>query len=428
MASNAPKSHSAFRRRGAIGLLIVAVVLAFLAFSDDPAIWPVRNTLLYHAERWLSGGEPRQPAAGATLSGQVRNAQGEPAPGARVFVAERDGALHEAIADADGRYRIADLPPDRYAPFASAPGYADTFVRPWGLPVNVGAGVTTTLDITLADARTPAVAPGEHLHIGQPITLTWPLPQPSRAVRRVITYASAGLPDQRALLYTPVAAAEPLPLLLAVYPGPADGWEGVSIPLADEGYAVLGASTAHTLDLEADVAELQRLLAFARAGALPGVDGGRIAVLAGSFSSLHVLRLVDQDVGVRGVVLLGGASDLFDLRRRFEEGSLFPPYNLDQALIALGAPNTEPERYWRYSARYHVRADMPPFAVLHSRNDEIIPIAQSEFLVAELERLGVPREVYFFDGMAHYLLADRPSPELDNLYAVTLAFLDKTMK
>jgi dipeptidyl aminopeptidase/acylaminoacyl peptidase len=280
----------------------------------------------------------------------------------------------------------------------------------------------------LAPLSLSAVRPGAKLRIGPPITLSWELPRPGLAVRRQISYESGGRPNQLTYLYTPVeAGGEPLPALLAVYPGPADLWEGVSIPLAAAGYAVLAVGPAYALDLDDDIAELQRLVAFARAGALPSVDSRRMAVLGGSYSSLHVQALLHRDEGFRGALLLGGVSDVFDMRRRFEQGAFIPPFGLDQALIALGTPDVSPERYWRYSSRYHLRRGLPPMLLMHSRNDAVVPFQQSEQLAADLSRLGVPHEAYFFDGMSHYLLADQPSAELTNLYDKTLAFLRRTL-
>jgi hypothetical protein len=74
------------------GLLII-FVLGFLATSENAAIWPVRNTLFYHAMRWWASnvGAP-QPAGVGALYGCVRGAGGQALPGATVSVAERDGA------------------------------------------------------------------------------------------------------------------------------------------------------------------------------------------------------------------------------------------------------------------------------------------------------------------------------------------------
>jgi dipeptidyl aminopeptidase/acylaminoacyl peptidase len=150
-------------------------------------------------------------------------------------------------------------------------------------------------------------------------------------------------------------------------------------------------------------------------------------VLGGSYSSLHVQRLLERDGGFRGVVLMGSASDLFDLRRRFEEGSFFPPFGLDQTLIAMGMPDTGPEPYWRYSSRYHLRRDLPPVLLMHSRSDEVVPFQQSEQLAADYARLGVPHEAHYFDGMSHYLLTNQPSEELTRLYTITTDFLRRTL-
>jgi hypothetical protein len=405
--------------------LLLLLTLLFLATSDNAAIWPARNTLLYHVTRWWEARVGTgQPAGLGALHGCARGAGAVPLAGAAVIVAERDGTLHEAQADAQGCYAIAGLPAGRYVPIVSAPGYDPAAIRRWGLPAGIGAGENTQLDATLVPLSLPAVRPGRMLQVSAPVTLTWALPQPSLAVRRQLSYDSGGRPNQLTYLYTPVGAdAAPLPTLLAVYPGAADTWEGVSIPLAAAGYAVVAVGPAYALDLEDDIAELQRLVAFARAGALPGVDGARMALLGGSYSSLHVQALLERDSGFRAVVLLGGISDIFDMRRRFEHGSFIPPFGLDQALIALGTPDISPERPWRYSSRFHLRRGLPPILLMHSRNDEIVPFQQSEQLAADLARLGVPHETHFFDGLSHYLLADRPSAELTELYDLTLAFL-----
>jgi hypothetical protein len=418
-------------RRGWLAIvgLLLLLALLFLALSDNPAIWPVRNTLLYRATRWWEANiGPLRPAGAGALFGCVRGVGAVPLGSADIVVAERDGTLHQAQADAHGCYEIGDLPAGRYVPIISAPGYDPAAIRPWGLPARVGAGGRTQLDATLVPLSLPAVRPGRLLQISAPVTLTWALPQPGVAVRRQLNYDSGGRPNQLTFLYMPVGAgAAALPTLLAVYPGAADTWEGVSIPLAAAGYAVIAVGPAYALDLEHDIAELQRLVAFARAGTLPGVDGARMALLAGSYSSLHVQALLERDSGFRGAVLLGGISDIFDMRRRFEQGSFIPPFGLDQALIALGTPDISPERPWRYSSRFHLRRSTPPMLLMHSRNDEIVPFQQSEQLDASLTHLGVPHEAHFFDGLSHYLLADRPSAELTELYDLTLDFLRRTL-
>src|SRR4051794_11355998 len=85
------------------GLLLFT--LLFLALSDNAAIWPVRNTLLYHATRWREAHiGPSQPTGVGALYGCVRGVGAAPLADAEVIVAERDGALHQAEVDARGCY------------------------------------------------------------------------------------------------------------------------------------------------------------------------------------------------------------------------------------------------------------------------------------------------------------------------------------
>lgn len=405
-------------------LVTFIVSTVFLATTDDVNIWPLRNLLYYRLAPPLG----EQPAGVAEIFGCVRDTRGQPVPTATVLIAEPDGTVHQDTAGTNGCYHLEALPAGRYVPLASAPGHEATTLRHWGLPVTVEPNSRLALDMTLPDAALPALRPGTQLTISAPVTRTWNVPRPGTALRRQISFNSDGQPNQLTFLYTPLTSTQTLPTLLTVYPGPVESWEGVSIPLTAVGYAVIAIGPEYTFDFEADIDELQRLVAFARAGHLPGTDGRRIALLGGSYSSLHVFRLLQRDTSFRGALLLGPPTDLFDLRLRFEEGTFFPPFGLDRALIALGYPNTSPERYWRYSFIYHLRRDMPPIALLHSRDDEVVPFQQSELLAAELERLNIAHEAFFFDGMSHYLLADRASPELDKLYTFTLDFLRQIME
>jgi dipeptidyl aminopeptidase/acylaminoacyl peptidase len=141
-----------------------------------------------------------------------------------------------------------------------------------------------------------------------------------------------------------------------------------------------------------------------------------------------VQRLLQRGQEVKAALLLGPPTDLFDMRRRLENGTYIPPFDLDQALIALGLPSREPLRYWRYSGAYHVRSDFPPLAILHSRSDEVVPYQQSELLAANLAQVGATYEVHFFDGASHYLLAEDADADTLKIYRITLDFLAKHLQ
>lgn len=271
----------------------------------------------------------------------------------------------------------------------------------------------------------PAVSPGSDLRLGAPERVASAAPISASATRRTISFQSAGQPSQPALLYTPEATADPSPLLLVVYPGPAAEWESASVPLAAAGYAVVAAGPPYSFTIERDVDELERLARFGREALLPGVDGTRVAVLGGSYSALHVQRLVQRDAGrgraIQAAVLMGAPVDLFDMRRRLEERTFVSPFGLDQALIALGLPDREPARYFRYSGAYHVTREMPPHLVVHSRQDAVVPYQQSELLARALAEAGVPYELHILDGGSHYLLSD--TADARAIYDLTVRFL-----
>ncbi|HEY0734699.1 MAG TPA: carboxypeptidase regulatory-like domain-containing protein [Herpetosiphonaceae bacterium] len=418
------------RRRILLILAFLVVLIAvFLMATDSPRVWPYRHAAQYLLLDRLGLVRPPDSSQRGTMQGVVRSSLGQPIAGARVLLPAVDGTTFSAESDAQGRYVLPDVPAGSYLPVAGAPGFADTTMRTL-LGIGVAAGQTTPLDITLSPRPLSRVSSPTDVRLSEPEAWQIEKPLPSSAIRRQISFQADSRSNQLTFLYTPNdGATTPLPTLLAVYPGSADTWESVSLPLAQAGYAVIAVGPAYALDLESDVDDLQRMVDLARSGALPRADGSRIGVLAGSYSGLHVLRLAVRAPDVLdSALLLGPPTDLFELRRLFEEGSFFPPFGLDQALIALGLPDRMPERYWRYSARYHARDLNIPLMLIHSKEDEVVPFTQSQLLADELQRLGKPHELHILEGMGHYLLATERTPAIDDLFNTTLDFFDRTLR
>jgi acetyl esterase/lipase len=416
-----------FSKRWLLALLLftLAVTLAWLLATDNHAIWPVRNALQYQLVSWwwTHVSQPRLGAPG-TLRGVVRNKAGEPVAGAWVLLSRPDGNTYKGQSDETGQFLIADIPGDTYRPVAGAPGYESVVVGEGWQQVQIEANQATSVEVVLSPELPQLVSPGTEFRLEPATELSCSKPLPGAGVRRTVHFQSAGQANQQTLYYTPVdTPPKPLPILLAIYPGPADSWECVSLPLAAAGYAVIAVGPAYTFDLESDLDELERVLAFAQAGEFPGADGNQVGLLGGSYSSLHVQRLLQRGQAIKAALLLGPPTDLFDMRRRLEDGTFVPPFGLDQAFYALGFPSQEPLRYWRYSGAYHVRSDFPPLAILHSRTDQVVPFQQSELLVAQLAEAGVPYNVYFFEGGGHYLLAE--DGDAREMYEITLDFFAK---
>ena len=406
------------------GLLLLLAAMIFLT-SDSPRVWPYRNTLQYLLVKQF-GTLQNSPQTLGSLQGVVRSTWDQPIQGATILVSAPDGTAFVDETDDQGRYHITNIPTGSYIPVAGAPGFEDLTLRTW-LGVQIGSDRATTLDLTLRQRTPPTVIPATNVRLSTPQTWSIQQPLPARAVRRELTFTAAGRPNQLTLFYTPDdGQTTPLPTLLAVYPGPADQWESVSLPLAQAGYAVIAVGPAYALDLESDVDDLQRVVTLVKAGKLPRADGARIGALGGSYSGLHVLRLaVREPDALQAALLLGPPTDMFELRRQFEAGTFFPPFGLDQAIIALGLPHQVPDRYWRYSSRYHARDIQMPVMLIHSKEDEVVPFTQSQLLAGEFERLGQPYELHILEGMGHYLLATERTPAIDDLFKTTVDFLNR---
>ncbi len=419
-------------RRRVLRLLLVSLLAlaVYLSLSNDQRIWPYRNTLHYHLlQAWWSVMPAPEARENGEIAGVVRSPDGAPIEGARVLVSAHDGTAWSAESDSAGRYRITGVPPARYVPVAGAEGFENVALRRLGwFRTLVWSGRTTQLDVTLPRRRERALAPAENFRLDPPRTLTIEKPLPATAEERAIHFEVDGRPNQVSLYYTPVGGESRLPTLLAVYPGPADTWAQVSLPLAQAGYAVIAVWPAYALDLEPDIDDLRRLLDGLEAGAFPRADPTRLAALGGSYSGAHVFRLLQRDpAGLDALLLLGAPTDLFELRRLFEEGSFRPPFGLDKALIALGLPDGAPEIYWRYSPLYHARSYNVPIMLIHSKVDEVVPFTQSERLAAELERLGKRHELYILEGMGHYLLEPERTPAIDDLFRITTDFFAREL-
>jgi acetyl esterase/lipase len=104
------------------------------------------------------------------------------------------------------------------------------------------------------------------------------------------------------------------------------------------------------------------------------------------------------------------------------------------ALLGLfGAPFKKNPDLWKQgSPVLHVKAGTPPFLIVHGDKDTLVPLAQSEHLVAALQKAGVPVEFITVKGGGHGMSTTpgEPPPEPDSnaLHAAVLAFFDKHLR
>ncbi|MSQ44075.1 MAG: hypothetical protein EXR45_07715 [Chloroflexi bacterium] len=422
----------------AVAFLAIALPVAWDVSGRVEALWPVRNIMAHDVAGILTAVVPvRIQAVGTgSLRGTVHDDGGRPVPGATLLVAMPDGSVIEARTLADGTWTLTGIPVGRHPVWIGAPGFATVtmfnradagitgHLRAWfepGIEVTSGmADARTSVNVVLAPETPPIPVPDtpETVMDATEATLSCERPVASTARRSDVTIPRMGVPSGEIFRYRADDNADTShPVvrrpLLVVYPGPASQWDCASIPLASAGFEVIAYGPPYTFAIEREIRILRLLLASlgmsdrADRGAESRSVQSRPAILAGSYSAIHALRVV-QDTGpgiIGAVVLMGPPVDLLDLRHRLETGDYRPPFGLERALIALGVPDREVARHARYSARLHVTATHPPTLVIHSRSDDVVPVAQGEAYLSALRDAGVDAEGMILDGGGHYLLS-----------------------
>ena len=249
-----------------------------------------------------------------------------------------------------------------------------------------------------------------------------PLP-PAVQLASNIEYGKVG---QRSLLldlYSPKGLTKPVPGLIFIHGG---GWSGGDKEVyrlhasryAQRGYVV--ASIAYRFSGEAPfpaaVQDAKCAVRWMRAqDKLYNIDPNNIAVLGGSAGG-HLAMMVGYSYDVpelegdaghqhvsskpQAVVNLYGPSDLTvpfaqqsELVHRFLGGKKY-----DQA----------PEFYRKASPIYYLTRDDPPTLILHGTLDEVVPIAQSDALVAKLKVLEIPHTYDRLEGWPHTMDVAEP--------------------
>jgi hypothetical protein len=429
-----------FRRLSIVVLVVVPSALAWLALSPQPELALARNLLLYRAEPLWRALAPSAAAGSGMLHGSARSVQGAPLAETTVVAAADDGRAFTALSDAAGRYALA-LPPGSYVPMATHSGFDDAPLRfgTFQRAVDIEPGSDAEADFVLSPALLHPFAADGALTFLDDTTSHTDIPQPADVRRRAFAFVHAGVTLTGSQVYEPAATGR-YPVLLFIYPCWAYpcsvlGWDLLSASMAARGYVVVAYSPQRALDLEADMDDLLTLLAHIRANHLSALgDGSRVALLTGSLTSIHLWRVVQlAPAGVVGsVVVLGGLSDLFLIRERFEAGALAlePPFAepLSTALIALGRPNLNPEFYVRYSPVYHLDAlTQTPIALIYGGRDKIVPPEQTAHFSRLLLDRAIAHEVHLYPEQEHYLDLATLNPDELDMFEQVVGFLQRTL-
>ena len=427
---------------GLLGLLLFGLALVVFLTADGLRVVTARNTILHHVTAALPPAlAPPDPAVQphGALSGTVHDATGRPVTGAMVIVADRRGVAYRAVTDAAGRYRLEGVPAGAYRPVAAAAGHgpvADLLALPtpwptvgtlrWRPATNVMAGRVAQADLRLTPRQRLAPTAGASLSFGEESIAETGDPFPGRARRQPFTLTT----PRRAttgVIYAPETGG-PYPTVMIIYPGLPESWETVSVPLAAGGFTIVAFTPLNFPDLDADTADLLALTEALTAGRLtPHAAPGRQCAAGGSFSTLWTFLLLQQTDVYRCGLSLGGIGDAFLYREDWEAGRITPDPRfapVPEMMAALGRPDLAPDLYLELSVIEHT-ASLPPLLVVHGTGDTIVLINQSVALADRLRGQGRPVELRIYDGMEHYLAANKADPDTVDLLARTLAFFHR---
>jgi acetyl esterase/lipase len=161
---------------------------------------------------------------------------------------------------------------------------------------------------------------------------------------------------------------------------------------------------------------LAALLALVTDPELLGTDGVPAA--------LPAVRAVVDFYGVADVDTMDDPSEAFgpEFVAELQAVATGPAWQpIDVLLEGSPWPNAEGRRL--VSPVHHVRADAPPFLLIHGDDDRVVPIEQSEQLQAALQGVGATAEFVRVPGADHVFVGTDPHPQ----FAAGVAFLQRVL-
>lgn len=222
------------------------------------------------------------------------------------------------------------------------------------------------------------------------------------------------------------------PLIVSIHGGPTSQARASFNPraqfFATRGYAVLevnyrgstgyGREYWRALNGNWGIYDVEDAVSGARHLASIGkADGGRLVIMGGSAGGFTVLQALEDYPGTfRAGVCSYGVANQFTLvadTHKFEErysDSLLGPLP--------GAADLYRER----SPLFHSEKIRDAIIVFQGKEDQVVPQAQSDELVASLERQGVPHEYHLYPGEGHGF---RKTETIENYYQAVVRFLEQ---
>ncbi len=146
-------------------------------------------------------------------------------------------------------------------------------------------------------------------------------------------------------------------------------------------------------------------------------DPKKLVILGGSAGGFTVLLALALHPGVfKAGVCLYGVTDLFGLAsdtHKMEE----------RYLDSIVGPLPEAaDLYRERSPRTHIAGIKDPLAIFHGADDEVVPLSQSDAIIASLKQRGVPHEYHVYQGEGH---GWRKKETIEAYYAAVEKFLTR---
>jgi hypothetical protein len=412
------------------GLLLL--ILAWFSYTADPKITGLRNIAHYRVVKAMGGPRLRTGEPPGAIAGTIQDPELEPVAGALVLVASPLGDTYIATSGADGRYRIAGLPPGRYVPVAGKRGCDDALHQTCAAGLCYKHAVTVRsdtetkgVDLTLAQATPPQILVDDSLVLSPTVLVETAAPLPGKARRTYFSFEREGLRVDDCYLYEPLEGDGPFPTLLLILPGPVLGWEIVPVPFAAQGFSVLACYPLRGIDIDQDAADLLTAFEYLKRGRLPShADPEQLGLIGASYTSLHAYRLLGLTDQVDVAPVLGGMADGFAFRHDVETGTAHARPPFDQVLIALGFPHSSPELYFKYSVIFRLEG-LPPLCLLHGKEDELLPFSQDVLLDQELTRQGMPHDFNTYERLKHNSSISADSASTQQMFQNSLTYLHR---
>lgn len=303
---------------------------------------------------------------------------------------------------------------------------------------------------TLGDPSTPRPdrRSTEQQRNGRPRAV--PLPA-GATLERDIVYSKVGDRELLLDLCLPAKRSAPVPVIVWIHGG---GWRAGSKNAGSRargmlarGYAVVdvGYRLSGEAIFPAQVEDCKAAVRWVRANAAKyGFDPDRIGAW-GSSAGGHLVAFLGTAGDVRefdtepnaqyssrvqAVCDWFGPTDFLQMDKHSLPGSrlIHDAPTSPESLLVGGPIQEEPYKSLASKANpiTYVTKDDPPFLIMHGDKDMLVPLHQSELLLAALRRAGVGASLYVVKDGGHGLRGGKETPE--ELFQMAADFFDKHLK